>query len=202
MIGSVKGAVACLTAEYCLLETTGGTGYRIFMPASQLRTLTIGQSVRVLTYTAVREDAIQLYGFLTQQHYDLFTLLVSVSGVGPKVANGILAAVKPEAFYLSVQSRDIKALTQLPGIGKKTAERLILELKDKIGTLENAENDRAFEAAVSGVGETAAGEAVAALSALGYAQSEILPVLRRIPEYEKMQRDELIRKALQLFAQR
>ena len=202
MIGSIKGTVACLATEYCLLETAGGTGYRVFMPASQLRTLAIGQVIRVLTYTAVREDAIQLYGFLTQQYYDLFTLLVSVSGVGPKVANGMLAAVKPEAFYLAVQNRDVKTLTQLPGIGKKTAERLILELKDKIGTLESTENDRAFESAASGVGGTGISEAVAALSALGYTQAEILPVLRRIPEYEKMQRDELIRKTLQLFAQR
>lgn len=202
MIGSVKGTVAYLAAEYCLLETAGGTGYRVFMPASQLRMLAMGQNTRVLIYTAVREDAIQLYGFLTQQYYDLFILLVSVSGVGPRVANGILAAIKPEGFYLAVQSRDIKTLTQLPGIGKKTAERLILELKDKIGSLESAEEDRAFEAAVGGTGGDAVHEALEALSALGYSHSEILPVLRKIPEYGRLQRDELIRKALQLFAQR
>ena len=84
MIGSIKGTVAYQAAEYCLVETAGGVGYRVFMPVSQLRTLSVGQSVRVLTYTAVREDAIQLYGFMTQQYYDLFTLLLSVSGVGPK----------------------------------------------------------------------------------------------------------------------
>ena len=83
----------------------------------------MGQEVRVLTYTSVREDAIQLYGFLTQQYYDLFALLLSVSGIGPKVAIGILGAARPEDFYLAVQSRDLKMLTKLPGIGKKTAER-------------------------------------------------------------------------------
>ena len=75
MIGLVKGTVAYQAAEYCLIETAGGVGYRVFMPVSQLRTLAVGQEVKVLTYTAVREDAIQLYGFLTRQYYDLFTLL-------------------------------------------------------------------------------------------------------------------------------
>ena len=201
MIGSVKGTVAFQAAEYCLIETAGGTGYRIFMPVSQMRILSLGQEVRVLTYTAVREDAIQLYGFLTQQFYDLFTLLLGVSGIGPKVAIGILSAARPEDFYLAVQSRDLKMLTKLPGIGKKTAERMVLELKDKIGTLEGEENDREFAAAVSGqAGTEAVNEAMAALAALGYSNSEILPVLRKIPNYATLKRDELIRKALQNFA--
>lgn len=203
MIGSIKGTVAYQAAEYCLVETAGGVGYRVFMPVSQLRTLSVGQSVRVLTYTAVREDAIQLYGFMTQQYYDLFTLLLSVSGVGPKGALGILGAAKPEDFYLAVQSRDLKMLTKLPGIGKKTAERMVLELKDKIGTLESAEYDREFTEAVSGNSDSAAvNEAMAALSALGYSNSEILPVLRKIPDYGTLKRDELIRKALQIFAKK
>jgi len=203
MIGSVRGTIACQAAEYCLIETAGGTGYRVFMPVSQLRTLTAGQSVRVLTHTAVREDAIQLYGFLTQQYYDLFILLLSVSGVGPKGALGILGSVKPEEFYLAIQSRDLKMLTKLPGIGKKTAERMVLELKDKIGTLEGVENDREFAAAVSrNAGTEAVNEAMAALAALGYSNSEILPVLRKIPDYGTLKRDELIRKALQLFAKK
>ena len=190
-------------ADYCLIETAGGVGYRVFMPVSQLRTLSAGQAAKVLTYTAVREDAIQLYGFLTQQYYDLFTLLLSVSGVGPKGAIGILGAARPEDFYLAVQSRDLKMLTKLPGIGKKTAERMVLELKDKIGTLESEENDREFTAAVSGKGGTeAVNEAMAALSALGYTNSEILPVLRKIPEYGTLKRDELIRRALQIFAKK
>ena len=172
------------------------------MPVSQLRLLAIGEAAQVLTYTAVREDAIQLYGFLERQYYELFTLLLTVSGIGPKGANGILTAIKPEGFYLAIQSRDVKTLTGLPGIGKKTAERLILELKDKIGTLESAENDRDFAAAVNEGTSGAVSEATAALVALGYSNSEILPVLRKIPDYGKLTRDELIRKALQAFARR
>ena len=202
MIGSVKGTVTYLEPEVCLIETAGGVGYRVFMPASQLRLLAIGEAAQVLTYTAVREDAIQLYGFLERQYYELFTLLLTVSGIGPKGANGILTAIKPEGFYLAIQSRDVKTLTGLPGIGKKTAERLILELKDKIGTLESAENDREFAAAVNEGTSGAVSEATAALVALGYSNSEILPVLRKIPDYGKLTRDELIRKALQAFARR
>ena len=203
MIGSVRGTVAYQAAEYCLIETEGGVGYRVFMPVTQMRTLSQGQEVRVLTYMAVREDAIQLYGFLTQQYYDLFTLLISVSGVGPKVAIGILGAARPEDFYLAVQSRDLKKLATLPGIGKKTAERMVLELKDKIGTLESEENDREFAAAVSGQAVSeAVSEAMAALMALGYSKSEIMQVLRMIPDYTALKRDELIRKALQVFAKK
>ena len=203
MIGSVRGTVAYQAAEYCLIETEGGVGYRVFMPVSQMRTLSLEQEVRVLTYTAVREDAIQLYGFLTQQYYNLFVLLLSVSGIGPKVAIGILGAVRPEDFYLAVQSRDLKKLATLPGIGKKTAERMVLELKDKIGALESEENDREFAAAVSGqAGSEAVNEAMAALVALGYSKSEIMPVLRIIPDYGALKRDELIRKALQIFAKK
>ena len=134
MIGSLKGSVAYLGPDYCLIETNGGVGYRVFMPSAHLAQLALGAQVRVHTHTAVREDAILLYGFLSQEYYDLFELLLGVSGVGPKMALGILSAVKPEAFYLAVQSRDVKTLTKLPGIGKKTAERMLLELKDKVGS--------------------------------------------------------------------
>ena len=122
MIGSLKGSVESLGIDNCIIETAGGVGYRVFMPAAQLAQLTQGASVRLHIHTAVREDAIVLYGFLSQEYYDLFELLLTISGVGPKMALGILSAVKPDAFYLAVQSRDIKVLTKLPGIGKKTAE--------------------------------------------------------------------------------
>ncbi len=125
MIGSIKGKVAYLANEYCLLETNSGVGYRVFMPAAHLGQLAVGMEARVHTYMAVREDAILLFGFLNQEYYNLFLLLLGVSGVGPKVALGILSAVKPDDFYLAVQSRDLKVLTKLPGIGKKTAERLL-----------------------------------------------------------------------------
>lgn len=201
MIGSIKGVVAYLGADYCLMETAGGVGYRVFMPNSHLAQLVINKEIRVLTYTAVREDAIMLYGFLSQEYYDLFQLLLSVSGVGPKLALGILSASKPDAFYLAVQSQDIKTLCKLPGIGKKTAERMLLELKDKVGTL-TEEKELGIAPSLQAAGENnPVAEAIEALESLGYVRSEIMPILKKIPECSGLPSDIILKQALKLFAQ-
>lgn len=200
MIGSVKGRVAELANEYCLIETPGGVGYRIFMPSANLAALSIGSEVRVYTYTSVREDAILLFGFLSKQYYDLFVLLIGISGVGPKVALGILSAVKPDDFYMAVENRDMKALTKLPGIGKKTAERLLLELKDKISGGSDV-IDAVFYPQ-SDVPQNAVGEAMEALQALGYSNSEIVPALKTVPGYEAMPCEDIIKQVLKIFAGR
>lgn len=201
MIGSIKGKVAYLANEYCLLETNGGVGYRVFMPAAHLGELTVGAETRVHTYMAVREDAILLFGFLTQDYYNLFLMLLSISGVGPKVALGILSAVKPDAFYLAVRSRDLKVLTKLPGIGKKTAERLLLELKDKVGGI-GGDDDGSFADIAAFSGDSAVNEAIEALSALGYSNSEIMPALKQIPNKAEQTSEAIIKQALKLFAGR
>ena len=201
MIGSIKGSVSYLGPDFCLLETAGGVGYRVFMPAAHLAQLALGAQVKVHTHTAVREDAILLYGFLSQEYYNLFELLLDVSGVGPKMALGILSAIKPEAFYLAVQSRDVKTLTKLPGIGKKTAERMLLELKDKVGAA-NGEAGSDFGESIASGGSGAVAEAMEALASLGYSNSEIMPVLKQIPDAEKLSGEEVLRQALKLFAKR
>ena len=193
MIGSIKGKVAELANEYCLIETPGGVGYRVFMPSANLAALSLGSEVRVHTYTSVREDAILLFGFLQKQYYDLFVLLIAVSG--------ILSAVKPDDFYMAVQNRDMKALTKLPGIGKKTAERLLLELKDKISGGDEI-IDTVFYPQGGDVPETAVGEAIEALQALGYSNSEIVPALKTVEGYEKMPCEEIIKHVLKVFAGR
>ena len=201
MIGSIKGSVGYLGPDFCLIETAGGVGYRVFMPAAHLAQLALGAQVKVHTHTAVREDAILLYGFLSQEYYALFELLLGVSGVGPKMALGILSAIKPDAFYLAVQSRDVKTLTKLPGIGKKTAERMLLELKDKVGPITGeAGND--FGESVAAGGSGAVAEAMEALASLGYSNSEIMPVLKQIPDADKLSGEEVLRQALKLFAKR
>ena len=200
MIGSIKGKVAELATEYCLIETPGGVGYRVFMPSANLAALTMGSEVRVHTYTSVREDAILLFGFLQKQYYDLFVLLIGISGVGPKVALGILSAVKPDDFYMAVENRDMKALTKLPGIGKKTAERLLLELKDKISG--GSEVIDAVFYPQNEVPQNAVGEAIEALQALGYSNSEIVPALKTVPGYEAMPCEEIIKQVLKVFAGR
>lgn len=201
MIGSIKGKIAGLASEYCLIETPGGVGYRVFMPSANLAALSMGSEVRVHTYTAVREDAILLFGFLQQQYYDLFVMLIGVSGVGPKVALGILSAVKPDDFYMAVQNRDMKALTKLPGIGKKTAERLLLELKDKISGGDDI-IDTVFYPQGGDVPQNAVGEAIEALQALGYTNSEIVPALKSVDGYEAMPCEEIIKLVLKVFAGR
>ena len=201
MIGSIKGSVGYLGPDFCILETAGGVGYRVFMPAAHLAQLALGNQVQVHTHTAVREDAILLYGFLSQEYYNLFELLLGVSGVGPKMALGILSAIKPDAFYLAVQSRDVKTLTKLPGIGKKTAERMLLELKDKVGPI-TGEAGSDFGESVAAGGSGAVAEAMEALASLGYSNSEILPVLKQIPDADKLSGEEVLRQALKLLAKR
>lgn len=200
MIGMLKGLVSYMQADYCIIETAGGVGYRVFMPAAHLAQLALGKEVRVHVHTAVREDAILLYGFLSSEYYDLFEILLTVSGVGPKMALGILSAIKPEAFYLAIENKDIKILVKLPGIGKKTAERMLLELKDKV----NAGSDSGDEISetVEAGGNGAVAEAIEALLSLGYSNSEIMPVLKEIPNCNSLAGEEILRQALKLFARR
>ncbi len=199
MIGALKGTVAYLEADNCIIDTPGGVGYRVFMPAAHLAQLARGGEVRVHVHTAVREDAIVLYGFLSREYYDFFELLLGVSGIGPKMALGILSAVKPEAFYLAVQSRDMKVLTKLPGVGKKTAERMLLELKDKVGGAEAGISGGDFAESVSAGGSGAVAEAIEALGSLGYSNSEIMPALQQIPDCSSLPSDKILRLALQVL---
>ncbi len=124
---------------------------------------------------SVREDAKLLYGFATRDEYDLFMLLISVNGVGPKVALGILSAASPNGFRLAVHQKNMKVLMKMPGIGKKTAERIILELHDKVGT---AGDDGALpEEGQPDMPQGIAEEALAALCSLGYSSQEVLPAI-------------------------
>lgn len=199
MIGFIKGNVDYLANDHCIIDNNG-IGYRIFMPFGQLSLLKVGQEVKAFTYLAVRDDALLLYGFLTRDYYSLFLQLISVSGVGPKVALGMLSAAKPDEFYLAIQSRDLKFLTKLPGIGKKTAERLLLELKDKIGSTDGDDLD--FVDSTGTLTGTVVDDAMAALVTLGYTNSEIIPVIKQIQNRYTMKSEEIIRQALKLMARR
>ena len=182
MIGYIKGIVSGFPKDACFLET-GGIGYRIFISERTRSLLHIGEEARLLTYMAVREDAILLYGFPEQDEYDLFLILLSVSKIGPKVAIGILSSMTPDAFVRAIVSRNVTALTKLPGIGKKTAEKLIVELKDKIN-IEDMLN-RAAHGEEAGFQEQnpaeegIQAEAVQALVALGYGSTESMKAVKR-----------------------
>ena len=198
MIGYVRGKVTHLFADSCFVDVNG-VGYRVFIPQSTRQNVTKNMEVTLYTYLNVREDALLLYGFFSQQEYDLFIQLTSVSGIGPKVALGILSAITPADFVLAVSLKNFSLLTKIPGIGKKTAERIVLELKDKLGEpgQDNVINV-GFEAA--GTGGNIQTEAMQALMALGYSQQEISPVLRKAGEAQTV--EEIIKIALKEFAGR
>lgn len=197
MIGYIRGKVTALFKDACFLEA-GGIGYRIFISDKTRQQLVSGEEAKLLTYMAVREDAILLYGFLGEEEYELFLLLISISKIGPKVAMGILSAMTPSAFVGAVKTQSVTKLTKLPGIGKKTAERLLVELKDKIGAF--AVEDVPEEKAVPAVEENpVTGEAVKALMSLGYEMDEITPVLGRlVGSYDNVSK--LVSAALREFA--
>lgn len=176
MIGYLKGVISHIFVNSCFIDVHG-VGYRTYAPASTLDTLCVGQEAMLYTYMSVREDAIVLYGFATQDEYDLFMLLIGVNGVGPKVALGILSAGTADSFRLAVHQKDIKSLTKMPGIGKKTAERIVLELQDKIGHVASEDAGAADlgNSAAPGLSDILA-ETLAALTSLGYSEQEVLPV--------------------------
>ena len=176
MIGYLKGVISHIFVNSCFIDVHG-VGYRTYAPASTLDTLSVGQEAMLYTYMSVREDAIVLYGFATQDEYDLFMLLIGVNGVGPKVALGILSAGTADSFRLAVHQKDIKSLTKMPGIGKKTAERIVLELQDKIGPVASEDAGAADlgNSAAPGLSDILA-ETLAALTSLGYSEQEVLPV--------------------------
>ena len=181
MIAYIKGIVTHRLVE-AVYVNVHDVGYRVYVPSSVQSQLQVGEETCLYTYTNVREDAIQLYGFLTIEDYELFLMLISVSGVGPKLGLGILSAISPDQFVGLIISGDTKGLQKLPGIGKKSAERLVLELKDKIeslgiaGTFTPSGNISALVKPPAGVTE----EVIEALMALGYSAQEVQPVVQDV----------------------
>ena len=183
MIGYLHGRVIALYTDHCLLDVHG-VGYRVFVANSTRTKLRQREEASLFIYTSVREDAIVLYGFATEEEYDLFLQLIGVSGIGPKVALGILSAITVEGLCRAIQNKQASVLTKLPGIGKKSAERLILELKDKVAFRGREEEELLTIETGEEVGDDAASEAMAALQSLGYTPSEIAPVIRKTAKYK------------------
>ena len=170
-------------------------GYRVFISHQTRNQISVGTEVMLYIHTHVREDAILLYGFFSQEEYDLFQHLIGISGIGPKVAQGILSAITANDFYHLIHRKDVKAITKLPGIGKKTAERIILELKDKLSASSFDVSDAADDTASLGdaMGDMVS-EAIEALLSLGFQQSEVQSVLKKKSDWEST--EEIIRYAL------
>ena len=195
MIGYVKGTVSHLVADHCFIDVQG-IGYRVFVASATRQKLSVGKVATLFTHMHVREDAILLYGFYTQDEYDLFLTLLSINGIGPKVAMGILSAIDPNQFRIAISTKNLGMLTKLPGVGKKTAERMILELKDKIGVLAD---EGTSEADALGASGDIVDEAIQALLALGYNQNEIIPIVKKVGKNAQSVED-LIKLALREFS--
>jgi Holliday junction DNA helicase RuvA len=138
MIALVAGEVHVRRPDHVVIETASGVGYRLAVSAETLRQVpAAGDTVSLLTHLVVREDALSLFGFATEEERDLFLLLIGVQGVGPKMAQAVLSGGSPRELIGSVAAGDVKRLTAVPGIGKRTAERIIVELREKVGALED-----------------------------------------------------------------
>ena len=179
MIAYIKGSLEFKSLDYVVVET-GGVGYKIFMPQNEIEKLgNIGDSVKVHTYYYVREDNISLYGFSTQEKLRMFELLIQTSGIGAKSATTILANIEPHTFALAVVTNDDTRLTKIPGIGKKTAARMILELKDKM-KIELDEQEVGVVVKEKKAYSENVEEAISALQVLGYFKRDIEKALEKI----------------------
>ena len=172
MIYNVKGILTYIDAQFVVVEC-GGVGFKCFTTLNTSKSVgKIGSEVNLYTHLSVREDAMDLFGFSTVSELDAFKMLITVSGVGPKAAVSVLSELTPDRLALAIASGDTKSIVKANGIGKKTAERIVLELKDKMANVASGELSSAVASAGSIVEESASAEAVAALVALGFSQSD------------------------------
>ena len=200
MFAYIKGSIELKTKDYIVVDING-LGYKVFMSQNNINTIgEIHEIVKVFTYVRVREDDISIYGFKTQEQLKMFELLISVSGVGAKSALIMLSCIEPSDFAIAVISNDIKVLTKVPGIGNKSAQRIILELKDKLKeeqldvkqettskkTKDNSENIN---------------EAISGLMVLGYSKKDIEKAFEHL-DIDNLSIEDLIKKGLILLSQK
>lgn len=200
MISFIKGPLVEIFEDTVVIES-GNVGFEIHVPLSVLEKLPgMGMETKLYTYFQVREDAMCLYGFLNRQDLQMFKQLISVNGIGPKGALGVLSALRPEDLRRAIVSGDAKAISKAPGVGAKTAQRIILDLKDKIDTAEIL--PPGFTEPVSGAVLTGgvAGEAMEALAALGYSAAEAGRAVRQVEVTESMTVEDVLKASLKHLA--
>lgn len=200
MIYNVKGILTYADPAFAVVEC-GGVGFKCFISMTTLRQLpSPGKELNLYTYMAVREDAIDLYGFYDVSELEAFKLLITVSGVGPKAAMAILSALPPDRLSVAVSSGDVRSIQQANGVGKKTAERVVLELKDKMAGIGGAEVS-SIVAGIQSVSEGSdASEAVEVLVSLGFERSDAASVVGTLDK--SLSVDDLIRLALKKLSPR
>jgi Holliday junction DNA helicase RuvA len=177
MLYSVRGKLIFTTSSTAVVEC-GGVGYNCHTTLNTLKTLKLNTEVTLFTYLNVRDDAVELFGFSTKTELDTFKTLITVSGVGPKAGLAICSELTPEQIAMAVATDDVKTITRAQGVGKKTAQRIVLELKDKLAKAASA--DPSMAAVASSAANAATGnipKAIEALGVLGYSPSDVSPVL-------------------------
>ncbi len=191
MIASLSGTLESLSSDGAVINVSG-VGFRVYMPTSTLSTLgTIGKEVYLHTHLVLREDSVALYGFASTEELELFQILLSVSGIGPKLALAVLSTMSVERVTMAIATGSVDLLTVVPGIGKKTAQRLILELKDKIGALPIA-------APTAQLAQENA-DVLTALTSLGYSVYEASRAVASLPSASDLSLEEKIKLALGYF---
>ena len=196
MIGFVQGKVDAISEDNVVIDT-GGIGYNVRISAKTAQELPgIGQEVRLYTYTSVREDGISLFGFLSRDSLDIFKKIITVNGIGPKGGLAVLSVMSADELKFAIISGNAQAITKAPGIGKKTAERVILDLKDKI-SVEDTQIRKEISS-YDGLPQTgkAQSEAVEALTALGNSATDALHAVRQIEHAEEMDVEAILKLAL------
>ena len=204
MISYIRGELCDIEEQKAIVDVNG-VGYGIYMPQQALSLLPpMGQQVKIHTYLNIREDAMQLFGFLTKEDLNVFRLLIGVNGIGPKAGLNILSCLSPDELRFAVLSEDCNPISATPGIGKKTAEKLILELKDKLNIedmLDHAAHGGDSEDLASGTdtaSNTMQAEAVQALTALGYGSAESLRAVKKSsPECSSV--EDILKEALKFL---
>lgn len=200
MIAFVKGSLVDVESDRVIIDV-GGIGYNVFVSSYTMGRLPLeGNEVKLYTYLNVKEDLMQLYGFLSKDELRIFKLLIGVNGIGPKGGLGILSYLTPDDLRFAVMANDVKAISAAPGIGKKTAEKLILELKDKLGSVEPEE----VPTSESVTGNTPFSkeiqtDAVQALVALGYGSTEALRAVTNVMTEQEDSVEEILKKALKFL---
>lgn len=199
MIYNLNGKLTYVDPTFIVIEC-GGVGFKCFASTTTITSIsTVGTNVNVLTYMSVKEDSIDLYGFATQEELNAFKLLISVSGIGPKAAMAILSVLPPDRLSVAVSSGDVKVIQSAQGVGKKTAERVVLELKDKMVGIGSARTNTIVEGIQSVAQSDNAQEAVEVLVSLGFNQSEAASVVGTMDK--SLSVDEMIRKGLKSLSQ-
>lgn len=194
MIYNVKGILTYTDPAFAVVEC-GGVGFKCFVSMTTLKSLTsIGTEVNLFTYMSVREDAMDLFGFASQDELEAFKLLITVSGVGPKAAMAVLSVLPPDRLSIAVSSGDVKAIQMAQGVGKKTAERVVLELKDKMTGIGSGSAAAVVHGIQSVAASTNAQEAVEVLVSLGFNQSDAAAVVGAMDK--SLSVDEMIRLGL------